>query len=282
MRVVECAVCGLGYLNPRPIDSLIGRLYEEAYFTGIMRSKYNSGLNISVRNKTKNKVHRPIEIIEDRFLGVRNKQILEIGCATGDLMLALRAQGADVHGLEISEYAAELARKRSLDVITGTIDDISHLYDVYDIIMAFEVIEHLTNPAEFLSAVSRLLKPNGILLMSTPNYHGAIRYGNDWSGFNYSFEHIHFFSIEVLRKMAIRSNLKLEYWETSLDPTGPPYGLSFVKRQINKVWIICMLSKDIGVKKTIKRISGKYPLYFPYGNGRTITALFQKKGAAFS
>jgi 2-polyprenyl-3-methyl-5-hydroxy-6-metoxy-1,4-benzoquinol methylase len=282
MRVVECARCGLAYLNPRPRPDFIARLYEADYFTGALAGRGEGGLWCDVEPSTsrvsadKKNVPRPVAIINEMFGGLLNKDVLEIGCATGDLLSRMQKEGARVKGLEISDYAADIARKRGSDVTTGTIED----YVVadrlrFDVVMAFEVIEHVLSPKRFLDHVASLLDKGGLFILSTPNYSCVNRHGDQWFGFRTSFEHIYFFSVEVLMRMAAKSGLVLKYWETSFG-TGGNSGGGFLRRQIERSYIFSVFSKEFGVPRAIHLFLDKSARYQPFGSGHTLMAVFEK------
>ena len=280
LTVAECRTCGLAYLNPRPPKHIIDQFYNQDYFTGVSKNSGFGGLECNENAQTSSSrtttVPRPLAMLCDQYFGVKNKDILEIGCATGDLLCAMKEAGANVTGIELSEYAAEIARAKGLDVQGGSLGDYT-AGNLFDIVMAFEVIEHVTSPTEFLLKASTLIMPEGLLILSTPNYSGAQRHGERWSGFNYSFEHIYFFSVEVLKRLASKAGLELVYWESTIDPTGPPYDRTFWYRQINKLNILSSLILEKGLLKALCLVVRKRsPLYFPYGNGRTITLIFKK------
>jgi 2-polyprenyl-3-methyl-5-hydroxy-6-metoxy-1,4-benzoquinol methylase len=270
----------LAYLNPRPKKHIIDQFYNQDYFTGVSRSEGFGGLECN-GNESGNMPHkimnpRPLKMLCDKFSGVKSKTILEIGCATGDLLSVLKDAGAIVTGLEFSEYAAEKARAKGLSVAIG---DFEH-YEVgnlFDIVMAFEVIKHVVSPMKFLSKASNLIKPDGLLILGTPNYSGAHRHHSDWSGFNFSFEHLYFFSVDVLKRLASKAGLQLLYWETSIDPTGPPYSRKLIYRQINKIGIVSTLMLEQGLLKALDLVFRRpSPLFLPFGNGRALTLVFKK------
>jgi len=281
LTVTECSICGLAYLNPRPKNDIIEHFYDQDYFTGVSANSGLGGLKCEVAHD-RSKPHkaaspRPIKLLSDNFGGVRNKAILEIGCATGDLLAALKEGGAIVRGIEYSRYAAEVARERGLDVTVGTLEDYAASDELFDIIVAFEVIEHVLSPMRFLLKTSSLVRTNGLLLLSTPNYSGAHRHHSDWAGFNYSFEHIYFFSLDVLKRMAFKAGFDLLYWESTIDPTGPPYARNYFYKQINKISILSTLIVEIGFFRTLDLVFWKRsPLFIPFGNGRTLTLVLRK------
>lgn len=283
MRVVECAVCGLAFLNPRPRPEFIPEFYKEDYFTGVSAERGEGGLklNLDVSNnipeQNKKSIPRPIAIINEKFEGFKGKSVLEIGCAAGDLLMQIRREGANVRGIEISDFAAEIARKRGLDVTTGTIEDCcaTDYRNRFDIVMAFEVIEHVLSPTLFLKKCAEIVRPGGLLMLSTPNYACAKRFGEEWFGFRTSFEHIYFFSINVLARMASKSGFALKHMESSKS-LGATRSLSFPGRQVERLKTLLFFIDEIGFFKTTKAIFARSEGHYPYGLGHAIITVFEK------
>jgi SAM-dependent methyltransferase len=75
-----------------------------------------------------------------------------------------------VHGIELSQYASEYARTRlGLSVHTGTVEDADFPTEYFDVITLWDVLEHLPDPMKALRILWRWLKPEGLLLLNTPN-----------------------------------------------------------------------------------------------------------------
>ena len=101
----------------------------------------------------------------------KNPRIIEIGSGLGYLTYAFRKAGFNITGLDISETAVAMAKEQYGDYY---ISDDLFKYSVknaglFDIVLLTEVIEHVDNVANFISALSNLLKPNGQIVMTTPN-----------------------------------------------------------------------------------------------------------------
>ncbi len=283
MRVVECAVCGLAYLNPRPKPDFIKKFYQKDYFTGEAVNRGEGGikcnLDIHPLSQTDNKkdLPRAIEIVKEKFGGLQGKDVLEIGCATGDLLLEMKIEGACVKGLEISEFATKIARKRGLDVTVGTIEDyVSDHCECFDILVAFEVIEHVFSPVRFIQNASKLMRQGGLLLLSTPNYACVNRFGKDWFGFNASFEHIYFLSIDVLTKIATQSGFVNKYWETSHYLGWAKCSSVFVNRQFQRLLNFFFIIKEHGFLKAVKFIRLNSSNLSLYRNGHSILLILIK------
>lgn len=283
MRVVECGMCGLAYLNPRPKEEFIMNFYGEDYFNGTSADRGEGGLRVQVTTPNEkivpesSAISRPLKLLEENFGGLKGKSVLEIGCATGSLLSLAEKAGAEVCGLEISNYASQIARERGLNVITGTLDKPLSINDkMFDIVMAFEVIEHVLSPKVFIRNAAKMVKNHGLLLVSTPNFACAQRFGEEWFGFNFSYEHLYFFSIDVLKRMAHKSDLQLKYWETSAFQGGPIKKENFFVRQVSRVHKVSLLINEYGLISGIMKFINKEQIYKPYGSGHTLFAIFEK------
>lgn len=101
------------------------------------------------------------------------KRALDIGCGAGLVAEPLARLGADMTAIDAAPENIAVASKHAARMGL-TIDyracGVEALDDApYDLITSLEVIEHVTDPALFLSAIARLLKPGGLLILSTPN-----------------------------------------------------------------------------------------------------------------
>lgn len=101
----------------------------------------------------------------------KGKRVLDVACGEGYGAHALERAGArSVIGVDISEEAcAHARRKYGLDARSG---DAAHLPlddGCVDLVTSFETIEHVPDPAVFLGEIDRVLAPDGVLVLSTPN-----------------------------------------------------------------------------------------------------------------
>lgn len=159
--VVLCRRCGLTYLNPRPSDESLGFYYPEDY------SPFCSEGGIA---------HRLQSLLREReAAGIARKmpkhgRVLEVGCATGDLLKKLERRGLSVSGIEMSPHAAAHARERNgLEVHTGTLFDSPYPISSFDAVIMRHVIEHFPSSRRALEKVLELLKPGGTVFITTPN-----------------------------------------------------------------------------------------------------------------
>lgn len=104
-----------------------------------------------------------------------NKRALDVGCGAGLLTEPLARLGAKVTGIDASREVIDVAREHatqmglSIDYRTGELDS---LEGEFDLITSMEVIEHVADPAIFVTALAKRLAKDGLLIMSTPNATG--------------------------------------------------------------------------------------------------------------
>jgi SAM-dependent methyltransferase len=99
-------------------------------------------------------------------------RVLEIGCGTGFVLSALRAQGRfDLVGAEQHVAGLVWARRRLPDVEFVQLDARRLPYEAaFDAIGAFDVIEHIPEDEEVMASVHRALRPNGLFIVTVPQH----------------------------------------------------------------------------------------------------------------
>lgn len=145
-------------------------------------------------------------------------RLLDVGCSSGALLAVARKLGYSPCGVEIAGKAAETAQRAGFEVFCGLLHDARFPDAAFDVITAFELIEHLNDPLLLLNECSRILKPEGILIVNTPNASswtaGVMK--ECWDGFNLSSMggHVSFFSPRSLAYLAGQCGFRVERLET--------------------------------------------------------------------
>jgi ubiquinone/menaquinone biosynthesis C-methylase UbiE len=111
-------------------------------------------------------------------LGTPSLSILDFGCGTGDhVTYPLACLGHRVLGVDMHEPSIQEAQRRyplpNLLFRTGHLESLIQEGVAADLIICSEVLEHLQQPQDCLSLMRRLLKPNGALIITTPNGYGS-------------------------------------------------------------------------------------------------------------
>lgn len=111
---------------------------------------------------------RVAELIAESIAEPSGKKTLDIPCGAGAFSKFLESQGFDVSALDIGlvdDFLYDPARLKLADINDGIpFDD-----DSFDLVVSIEGIEHLENPSFFLRECSRVIKPEGLIVLTTPN-----------------------------------------------------------------------------------------------------------------
>jgi SAM-dependent methyltransferase len=172
-QLVRCRRCGLLYLNPRPPVSELGRYYRDDYAPFARH-----GLAARVKSLTFRR-----EVAALWPLLAPPKRVIDVGCATGELLQSIQAHGNDnLLGIEPSATAAEIARTRwELEVITGTLEDACLPAASVDTALLAHTAEHLPSPSRTFAELRRVVKPGGAVVLWLPNADSwAARLLGDW------------------------------------------------------------------------------------------------------
>ena len=100
----------------------------------------------------------------------RRPRILDVGCGTGANLLMLSKYGA-AEGVDISEDALAFCRERGLDQVRlGAAEELPFDDGIFDLVTAFDVVEHMDDDLAGLSEMRRVLRPGGRVLLFVPTF----------------------------------------------------------------------------------------------------------------
>jgi 2-polyprenyl-3-methyl-5-hydroxy-6-metoxy-1,4-benzoquinol methylase len=103
-------------------------------------------------------------------LPVRLGRVLDVGCGAGGVGRAIRDRAEALFGIELNEEAAAVAREAYDEVRTGRVEDVLEgLTGPFDTILAYDVLEHLQDPAAVLRGLRRVAADGALLHVSVPN-----------------------------------------------------------------------------------------------------------------
>ena len=120
--------------------------------------------------------------LDDRgFTPLAGKSALDVGCGAGLLCEPLARLGADVTGLDAAPENIAAARvhaaqsRLTIDYRTGSVENLGN--ERFDLVTSMEVIEHVTDPAAFVTGLAAAMADDGVLILSTPNRTAVSRIG---------------------------------------------------------------------------------------------------------
>jgi SAM-dependent methyltransferase len=103
-------------------------------------------------------------------------RVLEVGCALGFLLSALREKGCRVNGVDASPFAAYYAQTRlHLPVVCGTLEDARFPDAAFDFVVQKDLLEHTLHPRRHLVETCRVMRGGGELWLVTPNGEANLR-----------------------------------------------------------------------------------------------------------
>ena len=209
-RIMRCE-CGLVYSDPRVApQAQFARVYVEGYGRPSRPHPSQrpalSRLWRSIRGhySADDAVRKRWRAIR-RWLPRRGRlRFLDVGCNIGDLVELISAENPTwtVRGVEPSRHAAEVARRHGLNVDCGFLEEAGYEEDSFDVICAWDVIEHVPEPFGFLQTVRRVLAPGGRFITHCPNYESLRRRheGPRWGVF-LPEQHLYHYTPQTLRRL---------------------------------------------------------------------------------
>jgi SAM-dependent methyltransferase len=221
-RVVQCRRCGLLYQNPRPAK--IAPFYEGAYgpFQAAQRcftvSPATDAQGEPAMDAAALGAARAYARLLEQVASGPPGRLLDVGCATGDFLLLLAAQGWHVAGNDLSTAAIEQARRRfaahqHADLRSGSLAAAQFATASFDVVTIWHTIEHVPDPRNTLREAWRVLRPGGILLIQTPAWLSleSRLWGPYWSGYDCP-RHFYLFSRRTLSDLLQQTGFTPHRW----------------------------------------------------------------------
>ena len=217
-NVVKCNACGLVYLHPRPTAQELKHFYpQEEYFP------YRRAAGVEQGNQEQ--FTRPYREKVDRLTKcIGSGRVLDLGCGEGYFLKAMQNSGWETFGAEISEFASRFAQENlGLNVSTGDIFSAGFPGGFFDVVTLWDTLEHLPNPTAVLSEVHRILKSDGLIAISIPNFASPDRrlFGSEWIDID-APRHLYHYSPKTLRQMLAKTGFDC----LSLRCQAPPISLA--------------------------------------------------------
>lgn len=135
--------------------------------------KYYSKLNPEDKIERRALIKSPEQLFLETVFSPRpGEKVLDVGCGPGIILGMLEETGADLWGIDISENAVEIAKKRvskPAQIICGSADPLPFGDGAFDHILAWGVIEHFPSIASILKEMARCVKVGGHVIIMVPN-----------------------------------------------------------------------------------------------------------------
>jgi 2-polyprenyl-3-methyl-5-hydroxy-6-metoxy-1,4-benzoquinol methylase len=191
--------------HPQPSLENLGKYYEsEDYIShtdnkrSLFEKLYHFIKSIALKNK--------LNLINS--LQPNKGRILDIGAGTGDFLSVAKNDGWQTIGVEPSDRAKAIAKRKGVSFVSATSELENHSFDV---ISMWHVLEHIPELDKQIKELKRLLKPTGTLIIAVPNFKSfdAKHYGKFWAAYDVPIHFWHF-SKTAIKLLFEKEEMKLE------------------------------------------------------------------------
>ncbi|MGB9980279.1 class I SAM-dependent methyltransferase [Methanobacterium sp.] len=174
----------------------------------------------------------------------KDKKVLDVGCATGNIAKILSEKGCEVTGIEMDPKSAKIASKYCKNIIIKDLESLDNLncpYNYFDVLLFADILEHLKSPVDTLRKLKKYLHNDGIIIITVPNVtYWEIRLSFLLGKFEYNDygildkTHIRFFTKSSALSLLKNAGFKLNLLDTTTkgflkDDLGSKFEYSFTK-----------------------------------------------------
>jgi 2-polyprenyl-3-methyl-5-hydroxy-6-metoxy-1,4-benzoquinol methylase len=199
-QIVRCRRCSHVYANPRFSPEEIIGAYESV----------EDGLYVRERTGRELTFRKHLRLLERRTGPAAGRRLLDVGAFIGVFVEVAKVSGWSAKGVEPSEWAVVEARGRGLDLVRGTLDDLSEESGTFDVVTMWDVIEHFHDPAAEVRKARGLLRPGGLLALHTMDI-GSLVARLSRSRWPWLMDmHLHYFSRRTLARLVERAGFRVE------------------------------------------------------------------------
>ncbi|MFC2157975.1 class I SAM-dependent methyltransferase [Acidobacteriota bacterium] len=197
MNVYHCQRCDLWFKYPVPTPEELEAIYQD-YFQD--EESFLDGTSALLAGRIFNSVRKYL-----RWDSFRDKKIMDFGAGNGNISVNLMEQGALIRAVEPDVRAREVLEGKGVKTYCD-VKDVPSPGD-FDLILCIEVIEHLPDPLNISGTLNSILKPGGVLYLTTPNRMGlkARVKKSDWKEVLYP-GHLQLFNSRSMKYLLHASN----------------------------------------------------------------------------
>lgn len=243
--------CGVYWLDPAPPPEELWKAYATYHTHTRMSSNRFSQAMLSLAHRFIKLWFLPLwmrtglkrEAGDLRYMTLSHEPIgklLDVGCGGGRFLNRMKKRGWQVEGSDFDDQATKkVTRKYGIKTHVGDLSQCDLPTDYFDVITMSQTIEHLYDPKATLRECLRILKPGGLLVMSTPNADsiGAAEFGSFWRGWE-APRHLHLFTVSSLKSLAQRTGFEIIKACTYSAGSAVVYRVSRTNQQARKLsWL---------------------------------------------
>ena len=263
--IFKCLNCTLVFVWPRVIDF---EIYNQDYFSG---ATHGFGFLNYEYDKSASVGYLKMYIRWLTHLNIpKASKLLDVGAANGFFVNLATENGFLATGIELSEEAVEWAKKLGRKVIQANAMSIP-TNDKFDVVTVLDVLEHMSEPTEFLIKIKKNLNTTGLLLINVPNVGSlfARLSGKSWHSY-VPPEHLFYFNRKSLSKL-LESN---GYEIIKMRSIAKTFKFSYIyNTMINSPQVSKKFIKVLNIFKPIMMTKlGEVKIFLPLFDNLTVIA----------
>jgi SAM-dependent methyltransferase len=238
--LVKCCSCGLVRIDPITTAAELDAVYDQSdYYTtrpAVIPRNSREVLRMTVlaafwgypspSGRPVGWLHRLLlRPLKYRVMPVQfptGKPVVDVGCGNGERLLELQQCGHDqLFGIEPTQGAAKQARlATNATIYSLTLEEAPLNKGHFGLVILNQVLEHVPSPRSTLKCIRELLRPDGTLYLTVPNFGSfeADLIGQHWAGLRIP-EHLHHFTPTPLRRLLEEAGFSIVVWRTDSVPS---------------------------------------------------------------
>lgn len=212
LPVFYCKNCDLGMLGRNLTESELKKYYASKY-----RKIASPRLGFSTNPKEL--FETAVSFQQDRIRLLKKhfgsgKRLLEVGCSAGMFLWHVRKYVKEAVGIDYDSRSAKFAAKKcGCKTYDKDIEKTDLKEKSFDTICAFQTLEHVQDPIDFIARYKKYLKPGGVMAIEVPNLRDALVYAYDLPNhkkFFYHISHTWYFTEKSLQKLMRQTGFRGE------------------------------------------------------------------------
>lgn len=209
----NCQICESFYISPRPTPEVLDWFYQNSDNYAYWAKHIFPASEDARREKIiRPRVDRVMRLCEKYGIETSEASLLEVGAGYGSFCDEIRRSGdfGSVVALEPTPELAASCRDKNIDVVEKTVEQYALQSNAnFDVVVSFEVVEHLFSPHQVLSGIARLVKESGLLVVTCPNGKGFDVEVLGVHGSTVDHEHLNYFNPASMKVLFERSGFEL-------------------------------------------------------------------------
>lgn len=202
----RCGDCDMLYISPAPSEQLHLDFVRNSRAMAFWREKLPPGMKATRRPMYQERVAYARSVWQ-RF-GFGPASVLELGAGNGEFAEELAVSGS-AQKIVLLEPQALRLESPAIEIITEGFEALERDERTFDTVFAWELIEHVLEPDDFLRLVRKVLKPGAPLILSTPNERSieTRKLGTDSS--NILFDHVRLYNPSAMQALMARNGFRI-------------------------------------------------------------------------